>query len=51
MGDTIFAYRVLLGRYMRERDNSKDTGISGRIILKWIFRKCFAEGMDWIDLA
>jgi hypothetical protein len=24
---------------MRERDNLEDTGVDGRIILRWIFRK------------
>ena len=25
---------------LRERDNSEDTGLDGRIILRWIFRTC-----------
>jgi len=28
-----------------------DTGVFGKIILKWIFRQCNVGGMDWIDLA
>jgi hypothetical protein len=28
----------------------KDPGIEGRIILRWILRKCEGD-MDWIDLA
>jgi hypothetical protein len=28
----------------------KDTGVDGRIILRWILRQCYG-GMDWIDLA
>jgi len=29
----------------------EDPGIDGRIILRWIFRRCDVGGMDWIDLA
>jgi hypothetical protein len=35
---------------LRERDHLKDSGIDGRIILKWHFRK-WEGGLDWIDLA
>jgi hypothetical protein len=27
------------------------TGVDGRIILRWIFRKWDGVGMDWIDVA
>jgi hypothetical protein len=36
---------------VREKDHLKDPGVDGRIILKWIFRKWDAGGMDWIELA
>ena len=28
-----------------------DTGVDGRMIFRWIFRKWDVEGMDWIELA
>ena len=35
---------------LKERDHLKDPGIEGRIILRWILRKCEGD-VDWIDLA
>jgi len=32
------------------RNYLEDSGVDGRIILRWIFRK-WMGGMDWIDLA
>jgi hypothetical protein len=37
-------------RNLRERDQLKDPGVDGRIILRWIFRKWDGD-MDSIDLA
>jgi hypothetical protein len=39
MGERTDVYRVLVGN-PRERDHLEDTGIDGRIILRWIFKKC-----------
>jgi hypothetical protein len=36
-------------RNPRERDQLKDSGVDGRILLKSIFEKW--DGMDWVDLA
>ena len=36
---------------MRERYHLEDPGVDGRIILRWIFRKWDAGGMEWIELA
>jgi len=31
--------------------NLGDPDVDGRIILRWVFRKCDVGGMDWIELA
>jgi len=36
---------------LRERDHLENTGVDGRIILRWIFRKRYGGTLDWIDLA
>jgi hypothetical protein len=35
---------------LRVRENFEDLGIEGKIILKWIFRKCNVS-TDWINLT
>jgi hypothetical protein len=34
MGERIGAYRVLVGKNLRERDNLQDLGVDGDIVLK-----------------
>ena len=33
------AYRVLVGNKLREKDNMRNLGVDGRIILKCVFKK------------
>ena len=46
-------YRVLVGK-PEERDHLYETGIDGRIILRWIFRKWCGEsctGLIWLRIG
>jgi hypothetical protein len=36
---------------LRERDHLEDSGLDGRIMLRWIFRMWNDRGMEWIDLV
>jgi len=35
---------------LREGDHLEDSGVDGRIIFRWIYRK-WVGGIDWIELA
>jgi hypothetical protein len=48
MGERRGAYRALVGK--PEGDHLEDSGIDGRIIIKWIFER-LGGGVDWIDLV
>jgi hypothetical protein len=48
MGEGRGAYRVLVGN-LSERDHLQDSGLDGRLILKWIFKKC--DGGHGLDLS
>jgi hypothetical protein len=52
MGDRRSAYRVWMGR--SEGNNSKDLGVDGRIILKWILKMWDVEagtGSTWLRIG
>jgi hypothetical protein len=48
MGERRGVYRVMVGE-LEGRDHLGDSGIDGRIILRWIFRKWNVG--DWLNLA
>jgi hypothetical protein len=50
MGKTRGVCRVLVGK-PGERNRLEGTGVDGRIILRWTFRKRDMRGVDRIDLA
>jgi hypothetical protein len=49
MGKRRGAYGVLVGN-LREGDHMEESGINGRILLKWDLREV-GWGVDWIDLS
>jgi hypothetical protein len=51
MGEGRGVYRFWWGNLIRERDRLGDTGIDGKIIVRWIFMEVECRGMDWIELA
>jgi hypothetical protein len=53
MGEGTGAYRILVGRDLREGDLLEDLCVDGRIILKFHFQEVGwgGGGMDWIDMA
>ena len=36
---------------LRERDHLEDSGVGGRLILRWILRQWDVGGMGWINLT
>jgi hypothetical protein len=36
----VYTYRILVGGNLREGDHLKTPGLDGRIILRWMFRRC-----------
>jgi len=49
MAESRDVYRVLVGKSERKKNHLEDPGVDGRIILRWIFRKC--DGLDQSDLG
>jgi hypothetical protein len=52
MGEKRSAYRILVGD-LREGDHLGDTGVDGRITLKWILKKWDGAwtGLSWLRIG
>jgi len=54
MGERKEVYTGFWWGNLRERDHLGDTGVDGRIILRWIFRKWDVEvwtGSSWLSIG
>jgi len=54
MGERRGVYRVFWWRNLWERDHLGDSGVDGRIILRWIFRKWDVRvwiGSSWLRIG
>ena len=54
MGERRGVYRVLVEKTEEKRDNLGDTGVVGRIILRWICRKWdvgVGTGLSWLRIG
>jgi hypothetical protein len=40
-----------IGGKPRRKESTWETQLDGRIILRWIFKKCDMGGKEWIELA
>ena len=53
MGERRGVYRVLVGK-PEGKSHLGDPGVEGRIILRWIFRKCYVRvwtGSSWLRIG
>jgi len=54
MADERGVYSVLVGKRKGKRQNRRDPGVDGRIILRWIFRKwdvVLGTGPRWLRIG
>jgi hypothetical protein len=50
-GEHYIIRSLMIWGNLRERDHLENSGIEGRIILRWMFRTWDVRACDWIDVA